>query len=180
MARIGRDLLAQARILARHEPKRPKQATLRRSVSTSYYALFHFLIEEATAILCGSAHADEQLRHLAGRAFVHGKMKTLCKEFVKPNVHDVHEVLRPFWATLPIANNPQMRIVAQTFIDLQQERHTADYDLSVTLSRQDALNAVTRTESAIQSWEQLKAANRPVCRLFALALILWPSLGSRL
>ena len=42
MARISHDLLAQARILATREPRRPKQATLRRSVSTCYYALFTF------------------------------------------------------------------------------------------------------------------------------------------
>ncbi len=106
-------------------------------------------------------------------------MKTLCKEFVKLQVQDVHELLRPFWATLPIANNQQLRIVAQTFVDLQQERPTADYDTSVTLSRQDALNAVTRADAAIQNWKQLKAANKPVCRLLALALALWPSLSGR-
>ena len=35
------DLLEQARHLANREPKRPKQASLRRAVSTAYYALFH-------------------------------------------------------------------------------------------------------------------------------------------
>ncbi len=37
------DLLEQARHLANREPKRPKQASLRRAVSTAYYALFHLL-----------------------------------------------------------------------------------------------------------------------------------------
>ena len=35
MARIGRELIAQARMLASSEPRRPKQATLRRGVSTA-------------------------------------------------------------------------------------------------------------------------------------------------
>lgn len=135
MARISSDLLAQARMLARREPRRPKQATLRRSISTAYYALFHFVIEEATALICGAAHADESYRQLAARAFIHAKMKSLCKEFVKPRVQDVHELLQPFWAALPILGNAELQNVAQTFIDLQEERHTADYDLSVGLSR---------------------------------------------
>jgi hypothetical protein len=37
------DLLEQARHLANREPRRPKQASLRRAVSTAYYALFHLL-----------------------------------------------------------------------------------------------------------------------------------------
>ena len=41
------DLLEQANHLARREPKRPKQASLRRAVSTAYYALFHLLIGQA-------------------------------------------------------------------------------------------------------------------------------------
>ena len=41
------DLLRQARHLATREPRRPSQASLRRSVSTAYYALFHLLVDEA-------------------------------------------------------------------------------------------------------------------------------------
>jgi hypothetical protein len=42
------DLLQQAEHLARLEPRRPRQASLRRAISTAYYALFHLLIHEAT------------------------------------------------------------------------------------------------------------------------------------
>lgn len=45
---LANDLLEQAYHLARKEPKRPRQASLRRAISTSYYALFHLLISEAT------------------------------------------------------------------------------------------------------------------------------------
>ena len=41
------DLLGQARQLAAKEPKRPLQASLRRAVSASYYALFHLLVYHA-------------------------------------------------------------------------------------------------------------------------------------
>ena len=41
------DLLEQAKHLANREKKRPRQASLRRAVSTAYYALFHLLIHEA-------------------------------------------------------------------------------------------------------------------------------------
>jgi uncharacterized protein (UPF0332 family) len=40
------DLLEQALHLAKREKKKPRQASLRRAVSTAYYALFHLLIHE--------------------------------------------------------------------------------------------------------------------------------------
>ena len=45
------DLLKQARFLARKERKKPTQASLRRSVSASYCALFHLLVEQATRLM---------------------------------------------------------------------------------------------------------------------------------
>jgi len=43
------DLLEQAHHLATREAGEPKQASLRRAVSTAYYALFHLLIDEAVS-----------------------------------------------------------------------------------------------------------------------------------
>lgn len=94
---LSRDLLAQARILATREPKKPKQASLRRAVSTSYYALFHFLSEEAAILLVGAAHGDLSLRNLSRRAFEHGKMKTVCTQFVKVDPNSVPKLLQRFW-----------------------------------------------------------------------------------
>src|ERR1035438_6153633 len=44
---LADDLLEQAHHLAKREPKRPRQASLRRAVSTAYYSLFHLLISSA-------------------------------------------------------------------------------------------------------------------------------------
>jgi uncharacterized protein (UPF0332 family) len=41
---FAEDLLKQAFLLLYKEPKTPTQASLRRSVSTAYYALFHLQI----------------------------------------------------------------------------------------------------------------------------------------
>ena len=46
---LAEDLLKQAFLLVHREPKNPRQASLRRSVSTAYYALFHLLIQETSA-----------------------------------------------------------------------------------------------------------------------------------
>jgi uncharacterized protein (UPF0332 family) len=69
------DLLELAQHLANLEPTNPRQACLRRSVSTAYYALFHLLIAEAT-----SNWKHTELRSELGRLFGHGKMKSASKE----------------------------------------------------------------------------------------------------
>ncbi len=68
------DLLEQARHLLRREPRRPKQASLRRAVSAAYYALFHLLVHESSQRLI-SGTAQARLRALTARAFEHGAMR---------------------------------------------------------------------------------------------------------
>jgi uncharacterized protein (UPF0332 family) len=54
------DLLDQAQHLALGEPQRPKQASLRRAVSASYYALFHCRRPQGTiaSLLSGAIEAE--------------------------------------------------------------------------------------------------------------------------
>jgi hypothetical protein len=63
-------LLEQAKHLAKREKKKPRQASLRRAVSTAYYSLFHLLIHEAAL----NWKRVEQ-RPLLARFFEHGKMR---------------------------------------------------------------------------------------------------------
>ena len=74
------DLLKQAEFLAKKEPRRPKQVSLRRAVSSSYYALFHLLVEECTRFLVSGVQR-QPLRDCLARAFHHGKMKTISRQF---------------------------------------------------------------------------------------------------
>ena len=47
MSRLSSELLKQAATLANLEQRRPKDASIRRAISTAYYSLFHFLLDEA-------------------------------------------------------------------------------------------------------------------------------------
>lgn len=76
------DLLEQARHLPRKEPRRPKQASLRRSVSAAYDALFHFLVAQASRLVVSGQGADRDLqRRAVSRAFEHKRMKTVSAAF---------------------------------------------------------------------------------------------------
>jgi uncharacterized protein (UPF0332 family) len=132
------DLLQQAYDLATKEATDPKQASLRRAVSTAYYALFHLLIDEAV-----SKWTIERQRSILARTFEHPKMKAICDD-----------VLKSFkgGASLP----PELNTVAHNFIQLQQHRHTADYDNSKQWSRTDVLNVLTLATDAFNAWREIR------------------------
>lgn len=106
------DLLDQAYHLANWEELEPKQASLRRAVSTAYYALFHLLIDEAV-----SKWAVERQRSVLARGVEHSRIKRVCDE-----------ILKNFKSGAPIPED--LRYVAETFMQLQHQRHLADYDNS--------------------------------------------------
>ena len=66
---FAEDLLDQAFLLLNKETKNPKQASLRRAVSTAYYAVFHLLVQET----CSNWNATAIRDNLA-RAFSHQTM----------------------------------------------------------------------------------------------------------
>ena len=74
------DLLELARRLADVEPP-PGQASLRRAVSTSYYALYHLLVDAATRRMFGAEDDRAALRYCVARAFSHSTMKTVAQRF---------------------------------------------------------------------------------------------------
>src|SRR5438067_763072 len=117
------DLLEQAIHLARREPKRPRQTSLRRAVSTAYYALFHLLIASAVANWKIARH-----RTTLAREFGHTHMEKVCKmtkgkQYPNPKLP---EVLK-------------LKSIADTFVELQGHRERADYDNSARWSRTDVL-----------------------------------------
>ncbi len=71
------DLLEQAMHLAQRERKRPKQASLRRAISTAYYALFHLLISETV-----KNWKRPEERFTLARMFEHAAMEKACKNAV--------------------------------------------------------------------------------------------------
>jgi hypothetical protein len=121
------DLLTQALQLVKVAPS--TQLSLRRAVSAAYYAVFHFLIAEAT-----SNWNNVFLRSALGRAYDHGVMKTASNRILNPKDF-------PFTGENPavVAN---LRFVAQAFSQLQEDRHFADYNLTKDLDPVEALTHV--------------------------------------
>ena len=153
------DLLEQARTIARQDARRPKQASLRRAVSTGYYALFHFLIAEATIKLV----AIPGLRSKFARVFEHGIMKEVSRSFGNPNV-DVMKLT----GGLPIPVD--LRFVAEAFVALQEARHEADYDPNRNFSKLEVTDALNKVDQSFESWNRVR--DDPVAGMYLAALMI--------
>jgi len=153
------DLLEQASHLASREPKKPRQASLRRAVSAAYYSLFHLLLYEATHRFF--PNEPEDLRARASRAFSHGEARTVCEMFssgtgIKDLTSDPLE--------------PQLIDVAASFVQLQEARHQADYDLTESFDRVQVLGYVRQARQAAVSWKAIRET--PNANVFLAALLL--------
>ena len=145
---LHHDLLRQARHLATNEPRKPKQASLRRAISAAYYALFHLLIAEAASRFI-TGQGREDIREGLSRAFDHGSMKKAAVETVKPRWGRMRQL-----NSIPVPAD--LITVATAFVDLQQARHEADYDVARTFTRAETMALIDQTDEAMVVWNTLR------------------------
>ena len=138
---LSSDLIATARQLAHVHQRRPRQADLRRSISTSYYALFHGLADLAAGRLVGSTSAAQKSTAWARvyRDLNHLTAKKACS---RPDLQGCSQDLAQFLAAFP---------------RLQELRHQADYDPAARFKQGEALSAADDAERGLAG---LQAAPR--------------------
>jgi uncharacterized protein (UPF0332 family) len=129
------DLLRDAYHLAARGGKNPKQSTLRRAVSTAYYALFHLLIAD---FVLNWRTKDQRAR--LGRMFEHRKMSQAVFKFKGGKLNPV-EV--------------DLKMVIDAFAQLQEDRYTADYDVGRIWSRKDVTNTLAIADEAFRAWKAI-------------------------
>ena len=166
---LHHDLLEQASHLAMRERKKPKQASLRRAVSAAYYALFHLLVADGARLI--SPTNPSGLKNLIGRAFNHGQMREVCSAFVEGNAKPGGKRIPPATkALLTLPLDPRLVQVLEAFVDLQEARHEADYDLTKVWNRLDTVNHVQTARQAFHNWAGVRKT--PNAAVFAAALLL--------
>jgi hypothetical protein len=139
---FAEDLLKQAFLLLNKESKRPTQASLRRSVSTAYYALFHLLIQDASS---NWDRADT--RDYLARAFEHKTMKDASTR-AENATYD---------SSLPPLVVSKLRSVARAFRELQLQRLLADYSNATKWDRTKAAAKVNQAKTALSDWKSIRA-----------------------
>ncbi len=65
---------------------------------------------------------------------------------------------------------PELATVAATFVELQEARHSADYDMSQVFSRPDVLSAIQLVDQAFAAWKLVN--DRPNANVLLAALLL--------
>lgn len=159
---LPKELLDQARHLITKEPRRPRQASLRRGVSAAYYALFHELTDASSRFLIsGTGPGRRELRQALRRSYVHGDMKSVSNSFAGGTPPQL-------WQPAAGVISGDLRKVAETFVELQEARHEADYDHARAWTRQEAIDLVRRAEQAFEAWHRAIAGRDAAAYLVAL------------
>jgi hypothetical protein len=132
-----RDLIARARSSLTGS-RRPKSVYLRRAVSDAYYALFHALALLCADQLIGVTMRNSEAWRRVYRGQDHGKTKS---ELKRANVQSL---------------DPAIARISAAFVQLQEERHNADYDpVSVLRRRSDVEPLILLAETAINDVQSL-------------------------
>jgi hypothetical protein len=145
------DLLDRARIVLSGR-KRQKTVYLRRAVSDAYYAIFHALCINNADHLVGVTRRGSEAWARVYRGLDHSKAKEI---FRKPAFR---------------SRNDAFQSIALSFIELQEQRHLADYDPLPNFRSRNQVGPIIRlSELAIQAIEALPADD---ARLLASLLII--------
>ena len=139
------DLLDAAHVLLSSAEGRPTEASLRRAISSAYYALFHCLSRECADLLIGGSGSDrsDAAWRQVYRALEHGPAKTKCRK---------REMIRKF--------PEEIQSFAKTFADMQEKRHGADYDPFAQVTKLDVSTDIAAVEAAIARLKSAPAKHR--------------------
>lgn len=137
-----RELLAIARDLAERETGRPKKESLARAVSTAYYAFFHGLAEFCARELIGAWTPWQPFRHV---------YRSLD-----------HSHTRKVFETSPSSREPsdEAKRVGETFLLLQKQDHSADYDPGYRTLRRETHDLIDRAEEALELLNRLSSEEK--------------------
>jgi hypothetical protein len=143
------------------------EASQRRAISTAYYALFHFLVDSSV----GRLAEHEKLRDRLKRCFDHADMKLASEAFSQSTDRAKGLVAGP----IP----DEVQFVAKAFVELQKERHLADYsptwDPQMLVVR--AFVCITMAQAAFVSWSSIQ--DHPAAEAYLIALLTWNKIGKR-
>ncbi len=147
------DLIATSRLLTAvpHPDTQPLQDSLRRAVSTAYYAMFHALASSNADCLVGTPH-DPLTEHVWFRIY-----RGLNHSAAKRNLLQNRSLF-----------SLQVQQFADVFAQLQDQRHRSDYDPNTTFTLIQTLDWINLAEAAIESFMQTSADERKMVAIQSL------------
>jgi hypothetical protein len=156
---LAEELLEHARFLANLDPHATSQANIRRAISAAYYAVFHLLSAAVAEQVSPGFPAG--LRECTQRVLGHSQMFNVAKAFSLQGKNEAKGLPKGF--VLPDPISQELASVSNGFKDLQEARHTADYDVLKQYNPGDELALVQQAEKIFKDWNTEKnSKNAPV------------------
>lgn len=143
----------------------PRQADVRRAISSAYYAAFHALLAAAADEAIGRTKRGTVEYALAYRSINHAWVKTLCQTLASGSTTGKIGDLAP-----ENGFGSNLTATGIAILELQQRRLEADYDPLLRVKTADATLAVRAARSAIRRLAKAPGAKR---KRF-LTLLLFP------
>lgn len=144
----------------------PRQADLRRAISTAYYGVFHAVATEAADDLVGKTQRDTPRYALVYRGIDHGRLRVICEDIVKPTPPIKYTRYLPSGGF-----GPDLIAVPTAIGELQERRHSADYDPLFRAKTSDAVLAVDTARDALL---RFRNANRVQRKAFVSLIVFSP------
>jgi hypothetical protein len=98
-------------------------------------------------------------RYYLSRALEHGRMKSVAQDFAESR--GASRVVGP----VP----PELQRIGRLFVQLQELRHLADYDVSTNVTRFQAVEAVRMATELTELWKGIRRT--PAADLFLVAML---------
>ena len=163
---LAADLLDQADHLAGRERGRPKQASLRRAISSAYYSLFHLIVEDASRFLVGGS----RLLPSVARSFDHQAVRAAAAALGDISRKPTQAHWLRVHVDAPIS--PELTLVCDAFVDLQEQRNKADYDVGASFTRLEANGFVNLARNAHSLWPSQRGTHNAHALILVSAKLL--------
>lgn len=141
MSEASRDLLQVARDL--QTSGKEKSAHLSRAVSTVYYSLFHHLLDDCCDLVFwneeGLTRARQHLKRSIGHKEINKKCRAISEKFDFPDT---------------------LVMFANTLVDLQAQRHRADYDEHRSFTPKEVELLIEKADDAVNRYDQTPSKHR--------------------
>lgn len=124
-----------------------RQADLRRAISTAYYAAFHTLLIAAADRVIGRGKRATSQYALVYRSIDHRGLSSFCHLLAQLSLPAKYRSSEPHGGF-----TAEIRAFARSITDLQQERHSADYDPSRRVEASGAAALIRVARTSIRLW----------------------------
>ena len=100
--------------------------------------------------------------------FEHTNMKTVCANKRDELNGELKKIKKTASPTHELTVKKHLHLVAETFVQMHQQRENADYDYSTAWARTDVVAKVATVDAAFKSWKAIRKEDIAQAFLFTL------------